>query len=79
MVGSPHHAAVRKRLLWQGNAGHRLGIYPAGVQLRFKGYIPCTALIIESLIEDIKTDIKVASESLKRVDYASYKEADFFT
>jgi len=33
---------------------------------------------IDDLIADIKMDIKVASESLKRVDYSAYKTADFW-
>jgi len=33
---------------------------------------------VDALIEDIKTDMKVASESLKRVDYSSYKTSDFW-
>jgi riboflavin kinase len=35
-------------------------------------------LTVEALIEDIKMDMKVASESLKRVDYSAYKTADFW-
>ena len=44
-----------------------------------KGTLRLMQLTIESLIEDIKKDIRVASESLKRVDYSAYKTADFFT
>lgn len=33
---------------------------------------------VDALIEDIKIDMKVASESLKRVDYSAYKTVDFW-
>jgi len=32
----------------------------------------------EALIEDIRMDMKVASESLKRADYQAYKTLDFW-
>jgi len=35
-------------------------------------------LTIEALIEDIKTDIKVAFESLKRPAYKAYKSSNFW-
>ena len=35
-------------------------------------------LIVDALIEDIKTDMNVASESLKRADYSAYKSSDFW-
>jgi riboflavin kinase len=37
-----------------------------------------TCLTKDALIEDIKTDMKVASESLKRVDYSAHKTSDFW-
>ena len=34
---------------------------------------------VDALIEDIKMDMKVASESLKRIDYHAYKTSDFWS
>ena len=44
-----------------------------------KGYPRRDYVDIDALIEDIRTDMKVASESLKRVGYSVYKTSNFFT
>ena len=41
-------------------------------------YSKLSELTAEALIDDIRMDIKIASESLKRLDYSAYRTVDFW-